>query len=93
MDSQNELKKRITAVHTVGTQVDACEDKFLVAVLNKPFHLVYDLLPFPASHTPPHIGDNTVAAELIASVLHFQVSSGVLPCGGELQFLILHRFF
>ena len=68
--------------------MDAGQDDFAVAFFCKLADFLVNLLGITASHTTSGIRNDTIAAKLIASVLHLQKSSGVFGRCDTAQLLI-----
>ena len=71
--------------------MDPGQDHFLIAGPGQSGDLFADLGGGPAAHPSSRIGNNTVAAELVAAVLHLYVRPGVLRRLRHRQGLILLR--
>ena len=67
----------ILKIHSVGAEMDSCKNHLLVSLCRKCFHLVDDLIRPAAAHPSSGIGNNAVCAELVASVLNFDIGSYV----------------
>ncbi len=68
--------------------MDARQNNFPVPFLRQRFHFPDNILHAPAPYPPPCIRDNAVTAKLVATILHFQESPGMLPCAADAQFFV-----
>ena len=57
--------------------MDPGQDDLRIALLHKFSGFAEDLFFLSASDPSPHVGDQAVAAELIAAILHFQKGTGM----------------
>ena len=68
--------------------MDSSKDHFPVPPGHQPFNLSLHILRLPASDPASGIGDNAVAAELVAAVLHLDKGPGVIGDFSEVKRLV-----
>ena len=76
-------------IQAVGRKMDARENNLPVSLIGQGPGLLHDVLRLSAAHSSPGIGDNAVAAELIASVLNLQERSRMLRRMADVHILEL----
>ena len=91
MDSLNQGKKMPVSVkiNAVRAQMDPCQHHFLIAVSGKGPHFIQHVLHRSAADSSSYVRDNAVSTELIAAVLHLDVSSCMFSGFCQMKFLIL----
>ena len=80
MHFPDQMEQIVAGIYTVGTQVDPREDDLPESMFRKAFHFPDHIFRISAPHSSSCKRNDTVAAELVAPVLHLDKSSGVL-CG------------
>ena len=78
MHFPDQMEQIVSGIHAVGTQVDSREYDFLKSMFRKAFYFPDHILKPSAPHPSSRKWDNTVAAELVTSVLYLDKSSGML---------------
>ena len=69
--------------------MDSCQYDFFISAFCQLFYFPNHIFSFPASHPSSCIGNNTVGAKLIASILYFDICAGMFSRMGQMKLLIL----
>ena len=88
-DQCQEVDPLILEVDAVGSQMDACEDNFLVTFLRQDLYFLLHVLRPAASDAASRVRDDAIAAELVASVLDFDERTGVFRLLFNVKLLVL----
>ena len=78
----------ILQILSVRTEMDPGQDYLLTSGGQKTPHLLLHIFHPPAPHPAPGVGDDAVAAELVAAILNLDKSTGMSGHSADIQILI-----